>query len=96
MTFRSAKTSIFFDARLIPRSTRVPGEVPPAGEVRPGELAVNTADGTLFVGGLDGTASRFAQSDDLRRVVVMTQSEYDAITAAGTVEATTLYVVTAQ
>jgi hypothetical protein len=70
------------------------GEVPPPGELRPGELAANAADPALFVGKVDGTAGRLPIAEGVRRVEVVTQAAYDALVAAGTVESSTLYVVT--
>jgi len=94
MTFRPAKTSIFFDARLIPRSTRVPGEEPPPGELRPGELGTNQVDGSPFIGKADGTAVRFPVTNGVRQIVKLSQAEYDALVSAGQVDAATLYLVT--
>lgn len=39
------------------RRSSVPGETPPAGALRPGEIAVNSADGVVFIGRNDGTAT---------------------------------------
>lgn len=39
------------------RRSPVSGETPPAGALRPGEIAVNSADGVVFVGRNDGTAT---------------------------------------
>jgi len=87
--------SWWFDggARLLRRSV-VAGEVPPQGELRPGELAVNAADGALFVGKPDGTTFRLPVAQGVRRVEIVTQATYDGLVAAGAVESTTLYLVT--
>lgn len=39
------------------RRSSVPGETPPAGALRPGEIAVNSADGVVFVGRNNGAAT---------------------------------------
>lgn len=43
------------DARSIrTKRSSLAGEVPPAGALRPAELAINTADGKLFIGSVAG------------------------------------------
>jgi hypothetical protein len=69
------------------------GENPPGGSLRPGEPAVNAADGVLYVGKTDGSASTIPAAVGFNQIVTLTQSQYDAITA--TASATTLYIVTA-
>lgn len=69
----------------------VDGESPAAGEITAGELAVNTADGVVYVGKSDGTAGVIPASVGITRIVSLTQAEYDAI---ATKSATTLYIIT--
>ncbi len=54
MAFRDPDIS---SSRIRQRRSFVAGESPAAGELRPGEVAVNAAGGSLFVGLLDGSAA---------------------------------------
>jgi len=68
----------------------VSGESPSAGELTQGEVAVNSADGVLYVGKSDGTAGVVPAGVGITRIVALTQSEYDAISVKSS---TTLYVI---
>jgi hypothetical protein len=57
-----------------------------------GELALNTADGRLTYKQSSGTLAHLPTAEGFNRIVTLTQSAYDAITA--TASATTLYIVT--
>jgi hypothetical protein len=79
-------------ARVRLRRSFEAGEAPVANELRPGEPAINAADGVMYVGKSDGTAGVIPGAVGFNQIVTLTQSQYDAITA--TVSATTLYIVT--
>lgn len=68
------------------------GENPSTGELRPGEPAINAADGVMYVGKTDGTTGVVPAAEGFTRIVTLTESEYTAQTA--TLSATTLYIVT--
>jgi hypothetical protein len=76
------------------RRSSVPGEAPEANELRAGEVAANTADGTLFVGKVDGNASTVPSIEGANKIVVIEQGVYDALIAATATISTTLYIVT--
>jgi hypothetical protein len=80
-------------ARVRLRRSFEAGEAPVFDELRPGEPAINAADGVMYVGKLDGSASTIPAAVGFNQIVTLTQSQYDAITA--TASATTLYIVTA-
>ena len=77
-------------ARVRLRRSTTTGDAPATGELRPGEPAVNAADGVLYVGKLDGTAGVVPGAEGFVRIVSLTQSAYDAITPASD----TLYIIT--
>jgi hypothetical protein len=79
-------------SRVRLRRSFTAGEAPAAGELRPGEPAINAADGCIYVGTLSGTAVPVPGAPGITQIVTLSQTEYDAITA--TVSATTLYIVT--
>ena len=79
-------------ARLRLRRSFEAGESPASGQLRPGEPAVNTADGVLYVGKADGSAGVVPSAVGFSRIVSLTESEYTAQTAS--LSATTLYIVT--
>lgn len=58
--------------RVIPRASSVANAVP---ALRPGEIAVNAADGVLYVGKADGTAGVMPS------VVTISQAAYDALSS---------------
>lgn len=60
--------------------------------VRPGELAVNAADGVMYVGLNTGLPATIPAAVGFSKIVTLSQSAYDAITA--TASSTTLYIVT--
>jgi hypothetical protein len=68
----------------------LPGEAP--SKIKPGDLAVNAADGVVYVGKVNGTAGTIPGAVGFNQIVSLTQSQYNAITA--TASATTLYIVT--
>lgn len=59
--------------------------------VRAGELAVNAADGVMYVGMNSGLPSTIPAAVGFNKIVTLTQSAYDALTPK---VATTLYIVT--
>jgi hypothetical protein len=80
-------------ARVRLRRSFEAGEAPASSELRPGEPAINAADGVMYVGKSDGSAGVLPGAVGFNQIVTLTQSEYDAITA--TASTTTLYIVTA-
>lgn len=66
------------------------GDTPSAGALVTGELALNSADGSLFYATAAGGVGTFPSSSGFTRIVSLTQAEYDALTPV----ATTLYIVT--
>lgn len=61
-------------------------------QIRPGELAVNAADGCLYVGTTTGSATPVPGAPGITQIVTLSQAAYDLITA--TASTTTLYIVT--
>lgn len=55
--------------RLLHKRSSVPGAVPAAASLTPGELALNTADGRLFTEKADGTVVEFARADQFVKSV---------------------------
>jgi hypothetical protein len=72
------------------RRSIVAGSVPV--EIKPGEVGVNAADGVMYVGTNDGKTGTIPGAVGFSKIVSLTQSAYDAITA--TASSTTLYIVT--
>ncbi len=72
------------------RESIVAGDTPAASELAEGEVALNSADGTLYCKDVSGTVKSFPSSEGFVRIVALTQSAYDALTP----DATTLYIVT--
>jgi hypothetical protein len=68
------------------------GANPDLAQMAAGELALNTADGRLTYKQSSGTLAHLPTAEGFNRIVTLTQSAYDAITA--TVSSTTLYIVT--
>jgi len=68
------------------------GDVPTASSLADGEVAVNSADGCLFLKKQGGEVGTIPGAVGFNQIVSLTQAEYTAITA--TVSATTLYIVT--
>lgn len=87
MSFRDP---IIDGARLRVRRSFTSGATPSTGELRPGEIAANTADGTLHVGLTSGASSTVPSATGIRRIVQITQEAYNLITP----DADTLYVIT--
>ena len=79
-------------SRVRLRRSSIAGVAPSTGELRPGEPAINAADGVLYVGKTDGTAGVVPGASGIRNIVTLTQAQYNAITA--TASATTLYIIT--
>jgi len=79
-------------SRVRLRRSFTAGEAPASNELRPGEPAINAADGCMYVGTSSGTAVPVPGAPGIRQIVTLTQSAYDAITA--TASTTTLYIVT--
>jgi hypothetical protein len=70
----------------------LPGEAP--GEMKPGELAVNAADGVVYVGTNDGSVTNLPKAIGFAAIQVLEQGDYDALVDATATIATTLYIVT--
>ena len=79
-------------SRVRLRRSFTAGEAPVTGELRPGEPAINAADGCMYVGQTGGSAGTIPGAVGFNQIVSLSQSAYDAITA--TASATTLYIVT--
>jgi hypothetical protein len=77
---------------LCVKHSSVSGANPDLAQMAGGELALNTADGRLTYKAAAGTLAHLPTAEGFNRIVTLTQSAYDAITA--TVSATTLYIVT--
>jgi hypothetical protein len=73
------------------RESIVAGDVPAATELDEGELAVNTADGTLYCRDVAGAVKSFPSAAGFTQIVTLTESAYTALDPK---VATTLYVVT--
>ena len=70
--------------------SNVPGEQISPSELAEGELAVNAADGCLFVKKPSGDVGVVPGAAGFTRIVSLTQAAYDALTP----DAGTLYIVT--
>jgi hypothetical protein len=79
-------------SRVRLRRSFTAGEAPALNELRPGEPAINAADGCLYVGTTTGSATPVPGAPGIRQIVTLSQAAYDAITA--TASTTTLYIVT--
>jgi hypothetical protein len=67
------------------------GDVPTASSLADGEVAVNSADGCLFLKKQGGEVGTIPGAVGFNRIVSLTQAEYDALSPA---DSTTLYIVT--
>lgn len=88
MTFEFAPGSIG-PTRL--RESIVAGSAPSANELAEGELAVNTADGTLYCRDVTGAVKSFPSAAGFTQIVTLTETAYTNLTPK---VATTLYIVT--
>jgi hypothetical protein len=70
------------------------GDSPADGELRPGEPAINAADGIMYVGTADGSASVLPKAVGFSSIQALSQGDYDALVAATATISTVLYVVT--
>jgi len=77
-------------SRVRLRRSFTAGEAPVSGELRPGEPAINAADGCMYVGTTGGAAGTIPGAEGFTRIVSLTQTEYDAIASPSE---TTLYIV---
>jgi hypothetical protein len=84
MPFRDSDVT---GGRVRVKVSHTAGETIGGSGLVPGELALNTTDGRLF-----HRNGSFPSGDGITKIVTLTQSAYDAITATASV--TTLYVVT--
>jgi len=73
------------------RRSTTPGDAPAAGVLRAGELAVNAADGVMYVGKVNGTAGTIPGAVGFNQIVTLTESAYTDLDPK---VATTLYIVT--
>jgi hypothetical protein len=76
------------------RRSDVADESPATNELRPGEVAVNTADGVMYLGKSDGNASTVASIEGANKIVVIEDAAYQALVDATATVSTTLYIVT--
>jgi len=76
------------------RRSDVADESPAANELRPGEVAVNTADGVMYLGKSDGTASAVPAIEGANRIVVIEEAAYQSLVDNTATVSTTLYIVT--
>jgi hypothetical protein len=76
------------------RRSDVADESPAANELRPGEVAVNTADGVMYLGKSDGTAAAVPAIEGANKIVVIGESAYSTLLDNTATVATTLYIVT--
>lgn len=68
------------------------GDTPAA--LNPGELAVNAADGVLYVGLNTGKASTLPRAIGFSSIEALTQGQYDSLISATATSSTVLYIVT--
>lgn len=87
MPFRDASAN---GGRIRLKHSMTSDEAITADGLHPGELALQAADGRLLYRDSSGAVSGFPGSDDIHKIVALTQAEYDAITP----DSTTLYVIT--
>jgi hypothetical protein len=78
---------------VVAKYSQTPGERPDG--LLPGELAVNAADGCAFAGGVNGQPQTLPVAVGFNRIETLTESAYAELVANTAVNATTLYVVTA-
>lgn len=88
MAYRDSDTR---GGKIIHKRSSVAGAPPSSGTLRPGELAVNAADGVAYMGTLSGVAT-IPGASGITQIVALTQAAYDAL---ATKSSTTLYVITA-
>jgi hypothetical protein len=67
------------------------GDVPTASSLADGEVAVNSADGCLFLKKQGGEVGTIPGAVGFTRIVSLTQAEYGALSPA---DSATLYIVT--
>jgi len=90
-----------FTARIKPKKSSAAGETPLASDLEVAEVAVNTADGKLFVKHTDNsikeisgvksnTATGGAGSMPVKNIVTISQANYNAL---GTPDAYTVYII---
>jgi len=72
------------------RESVVAAEAPTAAELEEGELALNSADGTLYFQTSSGTIGQFPGATGFKKIIALTQAAYDALAVK---DSQTLYVV---
>lgn len=77
-------------SRVRLRRSVTAGDAPASGELRPGEPAINAADGVMYVGKADGTAGVVPGAVGITQIVALSEAAYNAL---GTKDSTTLYVI---
>jgi hypothetical protein len=85
-------TSLNVDGTLPVRRSIAAGELPL--EIRPGELAVNAADGVVHVGLNDGLTSTLPNAIGFSTIQIIGEGDYEALVDATATIATVLYIVT--
>lgn len=90
MTYRPTRIDV--DGNLPVQRSVTPGDAPAA--IKAGELAVNAADGVVYVGTVDGLTSTLPKAVGFTSIQALSQGDYDALLAATATISTVLYVVT--
>lgn len=84
------RDSIVAGGKVRVKNSAEAGDTPSGGALVTGELALNSADGTLHYAKASGGIGTFPSASGFKNIVSLTQAEYDALTPV----ATTLYIVT--
>lgn len=71
--------------------SREPGDAISPSDLSEGELALNSADGTLYFRDAAGSVGQFPSASGFLRIVTLAQAAYDALAVK---DAGTLYIVT--
>jgi hypothetical protein len=85
-------TRIDVDGNLPIQRSIAAGDAPV--EIKPGELAVNAADGVVYVGTNDGKVAGLPRAIGFSQIEVLEQAAYDALVDATATISTVLYIVT--
>ena len=91
-TVKDRQGNVIASRDLCVKHSATAGANPDLAQMAQGELALNTADGSLTYKAAAGTLAHLPSAEGFNRIVTLTQSAYDAITATASV--TTLYIVT--
>ena len=91
-TVKDRQGNVIASRDLCVKHSATAGANPDLAQMAQGELALNTADGRPTYKAAAGTLAHLPSAEGFNRIVTLTQSAYDAITATASV--TTLYIVT--